>query len=178
MNFLTPGGDLAPLARFCQIKTTGAGTLSDLQEDADAAAEALEDLCGPVLTVSATQYVPRPQTAIVARWRVATVTGFAALGNSTIPAAEFRVDGQTVTRDALTGYATWIPVGTLTFTSGFASAPSALVTAGRMRARQLWQARVGNQNQRVEGTPGVGVDWPKQALDLMRPYLLAPLGFA
>lgn len=178
MNFLTPGGDLAPLARFCQIKTTGADTLGDLQDDADAAESAVVALCGPVLTTTATLYVPRPKMAIVAPWRVATVTGFAVLGGSTIPASEFRVDGQTVTRDALTGYATWIPVGTLTYTTGYATAPAALVTAGRMRARQLWQARVGNQNQRVEGTPGVGVDWPKQALDLMRPYLLAPLGFA
>lgn len=176
MNFLTPGGDLNPLAKSCQIKALTSEVLADLQEDADAAESAVVALCGPVLTTTATAYVPRPQAAIVAPWRVATVTGFAVLGGETIPASEFRVDGQTVTRDALTGYPATIPAGTLTYMTGAATAPTALVTAGRLIARQLWRARMGNQ--RVDGEPGVGVLWPRQAEILAEPYKLAPLGFA
>lgn len=177
MNFLTPGGDVTSLASYCQLRTPTNAQKDDLAEDAEAAAGAVEGRCGPVLSRPVSYRILTATRAVATPSRVAEVLSFVGDDGSTLTAADFLADGQTVRRPP-PYLGLWIPAGVLTYRSGWAQPeiPAPLITAGRMIARQLWRARLGNQ--RVEGEPGVGVLIPRQAELLMEPYQLAPMGFA
>ena len=174
MSYLAPDGDLTALAAYCGIKTPTAAIMADLAEDVAAAVAAVEHRCGPVESTTATVTLRAPQAAIVAPWRVASITSYVPAGGAAMLPSAFDIDGHLVTRaDGAT-----IPPGVLTYSTGYAAEaiPPALVIVGKQILRQLWRARIGDP--RAEGEPGVGVLWPRQAELLVEPYALAPLGFA
>ena len=108
--------------------------------------------------------------------RASEVLSFVGDTGSTLAPADFLAEGQTVRLTPFSGLV--IPPGVITYRSGWIQSeiPSPLIIAGRIIARQLWRARIGNA--RAEGEPGVGVLIPRQAELLMEPYELAPLGFS
>lgn len=184
MGWLAPNNDqaefdaaLTALLTYCVGRgayTPSPAQLADLMDDAVAAEAQVEYRCGPVLQCTRTHRVMASTTSTVIPTLGATVVSFVGDDGSTLDAATFVVSGQVIYRSA------GIPAGVLTYQVGWVQAeiPAPVLTAARMVCRQLWRARLGNQQQRDDGVPGVGVLWPRQAEALIEPYELAPLGFA
>lgn len=172
-NYLAPDGNVLDVAAYCQIRSSPPLEFAD---DVTAAALAVEGRYGPMLTTTETVIVERYVDAIDTDYRVTAITGFVGDDGTTYAASDLRaVSPQVVTH--ADGYQ--FPPGTLTYTTGYASAsavPMPLVIMGMQVARQLWRAR--STQARAEGEPGWSWLWPKQAEALCAPYELAPRGFA
>lgn len=152
-------------------KLTGADDTA-LELELDLAMSKVEELCGPVVTTTITaEYVKGSGCDLPLQYRAATLTSLATYpGGTTLTAADYRIDGQLLSRRD----GGWI-VGPLsvTYTTGAATAPAWAKAAALDIVRQRWRTRL----RPTQGAPE-GFLVSKQAEELMADHLLAPLGFA
>ncbi len=173
MNWLAPDGSATEIAAYCRTGTTDAAALL---ADAATACRCIDEMCGPVLLATATLRIRSARATVIAPYRVASVTSLLTDDGTTIPPSALDVEGYLITRvDGAD-----VPAGVLSYTSGWAQAqiPRAIITAGLMVTRQLMRSRQGNQRAEGDGLPGLGVLVPRQAEQLLQPYLLPAMGFA
>lgn len=171
MGYLTLDTDAT--AKFCGLREWSEA-LSEVVITAEAE---VDTQCGPVLTERLTQTIRGHVAEVVLPARVSELVSVVSLDGTSVEVSEFCAQGQVVSR---CDGAPFGPV-LITWDSGWESdeIPPQLVMAGKLLARHMWRTTRGNQGlSDIELPAGSAWLWPRQALALAGPWLLAPGGFA
>ena len=177
-TWLTPGDDLAPVARFLGItpeRVSDSEIAASLELCVATAVEQLENRVGPIATTTVTERVESAGPALVLRFRPSSITSWVGMAD----VSGVLIDGQVV--QVSSGR---LPAGLVTYTTGWApdaaSVPAWARTAGLLLCRHLWTTQLGNQRANVStaDTPGAAWLWPRQVEALIAGRELAPTVFA
>lgn len=163
---------LAEVKKHANISPTKTSDDDELSLFRDAAQEAVEHLIGPVLhrTVTETVSVSNGR-ALLSETPVLSVQSVAVDG----AAVTYTVGAAGIVR----GLPTYASTVAVTYTVGRDVLPASVVVATLIIAEHLWKTQRGQAPtplQTEDGTfvTGLGYAIPNRAVDLLRPYLLAP----
>lgn len=169
-TWLTPGDDLAPVARFLGITPERAADpdiAASLELCVATAVEQIEERVGPLVTKTVTETVTARRGWAGLTYQP-TVVQSASTG-TTRRIVGYGLKGDFPDGDLTVTYATgWAPDA--------ASVPVWARTAGLLMCRHLWTTQLGNQRANVStaDTPGAAWLWPRQVEALIAGRELAP----
>lgn len=167
---------LAEVKAHANIPTSDTSHDSELALFQGTAQEHVESLIGPVLHQSMTESVKAFNgTVVLSKAPVVSVESFTSSGvavtDYTLSKGSGLLTGVTASGDLSVSY-----------TAGRASAPDTVRTATLIIAEHLWKTQLGNQpttgvypaEDELNVSAGFGYAIPNRALELLRPYMLAP----
>lgn len=171
-TFLTPGGDIVPLAAFCNVPAARIPeAMADLDTAALTAVGVVEDGAhkegfrgvGPIVARELTEYTHGASVVALSAHVLTAPTGFIA-GGATVRATS----------------GTRVPAGFITYQAGWCetsfTAPQWAVTAGMLIARHIYRTQLGNAKAGQNLADGVGFLLPNQARSILAPYELGAWG--
>lgn len=167
-NFL----DIDELRTFLNATRGSAADLEQVDACAEAACDAVEDLCGPVMFTTVTdEHVEASRGRFTTDHPVESVQSAVTLSTgSVVDVTGWRPSGRVVAGVTVSGELL------VTYTTGYAVAPPWAETAAKIIARHLWRTQIGPM-ARNEAQQGSGFLVPNQAMALLEPHV-TPAGLS
>jgi len=149
-------------------------TDSNLQAAINFGCDLVDDRCGPTVATTVTERVPGGSDILPLSYRAASLTSITIWRDgSVVDATQYVVDGQLLYRKDFAYITTDLSV---TYVAGAATAPSWATSAAQIIGLHWWRSRL----RPAQNDPQVPVGFlvPRQAQELMEPWLIAAGGMA